>query len=153
MGSMLSVAVVVKISDIQARPAVRRELELAGVNVIVRSPIVLDALRLSPRRPAPGYCFASRSTPSKAGESRVDLRVRISSKGACVLYRVVSGLSGHRNNLDPVPRFILSGAPEYQRLGESQALWGYFWGYFGNPHWLPTLAINTLAKKFAFSSL
>src|SRR5258708_6274270 len=30
--------------------------------------------------------------------------------------------------------------------------WGYFWGYICNPHWLPTLAISALAKKFAFSS-
>src|SRR5258708_28648450 len=30
--------------------------------------------------------------------------------------RVVSVLSGHRNKLDPVPRFILSGAPVHQTV-------------------------------------
>jgi hypothetical protein len=39
---MLSVAVVVKSSDIEAQTAVWRDLELAGVNAI-GEPIVLDA--------------------------------------------------------------------------------------------------------------
>src|SRR5258708_9516000 len=45
--------------------------------------------------------------------------------------RVVSVLSGHRNKLDPVPRFILSGAPiikwlDAKRLTICHFLWGLF---------------------------